>query len=94
MSWSHSGRSERTVMMPTANQQGLDLLGKVPDDCTIEEVMYQLYVRGRIERGVNAIAAGQVLTQEEVEQRIREKMATWRVSIGPSPHQKQKEIGS
>lgn len=61
--------------MKPAKEQVVDILNKLPDDCTMQEVIYHLYVRGRIERGMKALAEGQTLTHEEVEKRLQEKFS-------------------
>ena len=37
----------------------LDLAKKLPDDCTLEDVQYQLYVRQKVERSMEAAAAAE-----------------------------------
>jgi predicted transcriptional regulator len=53
--------------MQTAKQEVSDLLKRLPDDCTLEDVQYHLYVLQKIERGLKDAAEGRVYTQEEVE---------------------------
>jgi predicted transcriptional regulator len=48
----------------------LDLVKQMPDDCTFEDVQYQLYVRQKIERGVEAADAGRVVSHEQVKKRL------------------------
>jgi len=49
------------------------LLARLPDDCSLEDVQYHLYVLQKIERGLKDMEEGRVYTQEEVEKR----MAKW-----------------
>jgi len=53
--------------MQTAKQEVSDLLKRLPDDCTLEDVQYHLYVLQKIERGLKDAGEGRVFTQEEVE---------------------------
>jgi predicted transcriptional regulator len=53
--------------MQTAKQEVSDLLKRLPDDCTLEDVQYHLYVLQKIERGLKDTEEGRVYTQEEVE---------------------------
>ena len=53
--------------MQTAKQEVSDLLKRLPDDCTLEDVQYHLYVLQKIERGLKDAEEGRVYTQEEVE---------------------------
>jgi predicted transcriptional regulator len=59
--------------MQTTKQEVSDLLNRLPDDCTLEDVQYHLYVLQKIERGLKDIEGGRVYTQEEVEK----KMSKW-----------------
>lgn len=59
--------------MQTAKQEISRLLTRLPDDCSIEDVQYHLYVLQKIERGIKDKEEGRVYTQEEVEK----LMARW-----------------
>ncbi len=59
--------------MQTTKQEVSDLLSRLPDDCTLEDVQYHLYVLQKIERGLKDVEEGRVYTQEEVEK----KMSKW-----------------
>ena len=59
--------------MPTAKQEVSKLLTKLPEDCSLEDIQYHLYVLQKIERGLKDAKEGRVYTQEEVERR----MAKW-----------------
>ncbi len=48
----------------------LDLVKGLPEDCTFEDVQYQLYVRQKIERGLEAAADGRVVSHEQVKKRL------------------------
>jgi predicted transcriptional regulator len=53
--------------MATAKEVVFTLLEKLPDDCTLDEIQYHIYVRQRIEEGRQEIRAGRFLTTEEME---------------------------
>ena len=59
--------------MRTTKQEVSNLLNRLPDDCTLEDVQYHLYVLQKIERGLKDVEEGRVYTQEEVEK----KMSKW-----------------
>jgi hypothetical protein len=46
------------------------LLEKLPEDCTMEDVQYHLYVLEKIQRGISRAESEGVLTQEEAEKRL------------------------
>lgn len=54
--------------MSTTKKEVSNLLNCLPDDCTLEDVQYHLYVLQKIERGLKDAKEGRVYTQEEVEQ--------------------------
>ena len=59
--------------MQSAKQEVMELLKGLPDDSTLEEIQYHLYVRQKVQRGIQDVEEGRVYTQEEVEKR----MAKW-----------------
>lgn len=61
--------------MGSAKQAVLDLVKKLPDDCTLEDVQHELYVRQKIERSMAAAAAGRVHSHEQVKKRLAEWLA-------------------
>ena len=56
----------------------LEFIQRMPDDSTVAEVMDELYFRMQVEKGLDDVRKGRVLTQEE----LREKIAKWRSSAG------------
>ena len=45
----------------------------MPEDCSLQEIQYRLYVRQMIEEGRQDVEAGRVVSQEEIER----DLATW-----------------
>lgn len=60
-------------IVQTTKQEASNILNRLPDYCTLEDVQYHLYVLQKIECGLKDIEEGQVYTQEEVEK----KMSKW-----------------
>jgi hypothetical protein len=56
--------------MASAKEEVRQLLETLPDDATLEDVQYSIYVRERILRGRQEADAGQILEQDEVERRM------------------------
>jgi predicted transcriptional regulator len=54
----------------TAKEEVRRLLDELPEDVSLEEIQYQLYVRQKIEQGLRDVREGKVLSQEEVEKRM------------------------
>ncbi|VAX38026.1 hypothetical protein MNBD_UNCLBAC01-728 [hydrothermal vent metagenome] len=59
--------------MATAKQEAIELIEGLPDDNTLEDIQYHLYVKQKIQHGMKDIEEGRFYTQEEVERR----MAKW-----------------
>ena len=45
-------------------------IDNLPDDCSLEDIQYTLYVRQKIEKGLKDIENGDVVPHTEVEQRF------------------------
>jgi predicted transcriptional regulator len=61
--------------MQTAKQEVSELLNRLPDDCSLEDIQYHLYVLQKIERGLKDTEEGRVYTQEEVEKLMSKWLA-------------------
>jgi len=59
-------------MSPTKEAVG-EILRTLPDDATIEDVMYRLYVRSQIDHALEQDERDEVVEHEEIER----KMAKW-----------------
>jgi len=57
----------------TTKQQVRAALESLPDDCSLDDVLYHLYVLRAIEQGRADVQAGRSLTHEQVERELREK---------------------
>jgi hypothetical protein len=56
--------------MNTVKHEVESLLEKLPDDCTIEDIQYHLYVIDKIRMGIEVAETQGTLSQEEVEIRL------------------------
>jgi hypothetical protein len=56
--------------MSTVKEAVRVLLDKLPDDCSLEDVQYHLYVVEKIHRGVERAEKEGVLGQDEVERKL------------------------
>lgn len=55
--------------MQTIKQIVHDIADHLPEQATIDDAMYALYVRQKLERSLEAAKAGKVTSQEAMEQR-------------------------
>jgi hypothetical protein len=53
--------------MATARETALEIVQALPDDCTLGDAAYRLYLRQLLEEARQDIRDGRVFTQEEVE---------------------------
>lgn len=56
-----------------AKQEVEQLLAQLPDDATLEDIQYHLYVLEKIRRGRADVAAGHSYTREQA----RERLSRW-----------------
>jgi hypothetical protein len=56
-------------------EEALRLIQKLPDDCTMEDIVYRIDMLHGIVRSLRDIEAGRVIPQEEAERRMAEWMA-------------------
>ncbi|HUE73209.1 MAG TPA: hypothetical protein VMP01_20150 [Pirellulaceae bacterium] len=57
-------------MSTTLKEEVIDLIRKLPDDATLTDIVEELYVRQKIEKGIAQLDAGESLSTEEVRQRL------------------------
>ncbi len=58
------------IIMSTAKHDVELLLHKLPDDCSVEDIQYHLYVFDKVRRGLEDARVNGSLSQEEVESRL------------------------
>ena len=56
--------------MVTAKQEVESLLSKLPDDCSLEDIQYHLYVIEKVRQGLEAADTQGSVSQEEAERRL------------------------
>jgi predicted transcriptional regulator len=50
-----------------------ELLERLPDDCTLEEVLYHLYVIQQVQAGLADADAGRLIPHEQVREELERK---------------------
>jgi predicted transcriptional regulator len=60
--------------MNTAKEEVRNILNALPDTATFEDIQYHIYVREKIERGLEDVQNGKALSHEEVEHRLEKWM--------------------
>ncbi len=56
--------------MKTAKKEVRKILDQIPDDASLEDIQYHIYVFQKIERGLQDMDDGRVLSREQVEKRM------------------------
>jgi len=56
--------------MDTAKEQVQQILEELPENASLEDIQYHIYVRQKIQQGLDDVDAGRVVPHEEVEKRL------------------------
>jgi predicted transcriptional regulator len=59
--------------MSGAKEEVMRILDRLPDDVSLDDIQYHIYVRQKIEHGLEDVEAGRTLSEEEFDRR----MAKW-----------------
>jgi predicted transcriptional regulator len=57
-------------METVVKEEVIELIEKMPDDCTVEDILYELYLKQKVDKGLQDIQEGRVVEHEEVKQRM------------------------
>lgn len=66
--------------MAMAKEEVLRFIEKLPDDYSLDEIMFELYFTQQVETGLRDIEEGRVYSHDQVKNMVRE----WRKSSGRS----------
>lgn len=47
------------------------IIEKLPDDCTLEDIQYHLYVLQKIENGLKDVEEGRGISHDEIEKQMK-----------------------
>ncbi len=56
--------------MNTVKEEIKTLLERLPDDCTIEDIQYHLYVLGKIQKGIERAEKEGTISHEQAKKRL------------------------
>ncbi len=57
--------------MQTIKEEVKQIIEKLPDDCSLEDIQYHLYVLQKIENGLKDVEKGRVISHEEIEKKMQ-----------------------
>jgi predicted transcriptional regulator len=61
------------LLIMETKQAVRELLAKLPDDCTLDDVLYHLYVLQRVSQGLAEAESGELIPHEQVQQELRRR---------------------
>jgi predicted transcriptional regulator len=59
--------------MNQVKEEAKKLIDKLPDEISWDDIMYEMYVRNKIDRGIQAADEGKLISHEEVKKRFAQK---------------------
>ena len=54
--------------MSTTKEEAMQLISRLPEEVTWEDIMYRLYVKRKIEEGIKAADEGRTISHDEVKE--------------------------
>lgn len=65
-------------MAVSSKETALKLIENMPEDVSLEDIMYELYFRQRVDRGLRELKEGKTVSHEDV----RRSLVRWLQSAG------------
>lgn len=57
--------------MLSIKESSIEMIKNLPENCTLEDIQYELYVKQKIENGMEDIRNNNVLSETEMDNEIR-----------------------
>jgi predicted transcriptional regulator len=57
-------------MCPTTKQAVIEMIERLPDDASVEDIMAELYFRQKVDAGLRQLDAGEGVDHEEAKRRL------------------------
>jgi len=64
-------------MTSNLKEEIIDLIRKLPEDATIDDIMYHLYVKKKILTGIKEIEQGKVIPHEQIMENVKKRLEQW-----------------
>lgn len=61
---------DKMPRMENAKEQVQQILEMLPEDASLEDIQYHIYVRQKIQQGLEDVDAGRVISHADVQQRL------------------------
>lgn len=59
--------------MTTAKKSARDLIDQMPEEASWDDIMYELYVKQKIESGIQDVSEGRVADHEDIKARLLQR---------------------
>ncbi len=73
--------------MVSTKQDALRLIEKLPEDASLDDIIYEIYFRQRVDRGLRELDAGETIPHEDVERSVSEWLAQQTEGLPPGVRQ-------
>jgi predicted transcriptional regulator len=57
-------------MQPTIKQNVIEMIERLPDNASVEDIMAELYFRHKVDEGLRQLDAGEGIEHEEAQRRL------------------------
>ena len=57
-------------------KEAIRIIERMPEGASMEEIMYELYFQGKVERGIREAREGQLIPHDEVKRNMREWLSS------------------
>ena len=64
-------------MTSNLKEEIMDLLRKLPEDATIDDIMYHLYVKKKILSGIKELDQGKIIPHELTMENTKKRLEQW-----------------
>lgn len=64
-------------MTTNLKEEVIDLIKKLPEDATLDDIMYHLYVKKKILIGLQEFEQGKSIPYEEVMDNVKKRLEKW-----------------
>ena len=56
--------------MSAVKKEAIKIIESLPENCTLDDIIYELYVKKKVKKGLTAVEKGDLVTHEEVKKRF------------------------
>ncbi|MFX1444579.1 MAG: hypothetical protein ACFFHV_14285 [Promethearchaeota archaeon] len=64
-------------MTTNLKEEVIDLIKKLPEDATLDDIMYHLYVKKKILIGLQEVEQGKSIPHEQVMDNVKKRLEKW-----------------